>query len=84
MSFKIGPLWSETCSICDFPNVYFCDSKSIEEEVVSCETGRVIVDLKGNPMRMTKIFVRCYCKDCFEDCGGKDYVERLGYYPRAT
>jgi len=63
------------CSICKHPNVYFSMVESYQEDEDCLFFG-------GLSIRFTHFGSKCYCKDCFEDCGGPDYVKRLGCYPR--
>lgn len=70
MQDPMTPKWAQPvhgehhCSICENPNVYYSDVHLIEMPVM-ISLGEII--------RPLSVVSRCYCKDCFEDCGGKDF-----------
>jgi hypothetical protein len=51
-----------SCSICNSPHVYFERPEVWTEEVQI---------LGGNMIQFNNFALKCWCKDCFEDCGGK-------------
>ena len=53
------------CSICKSEKVYFEDFSIIEEEE----------SFMGVPLSRLHYGYRCYCKECFEEYGGKDYAK---------
>lgn len=56
------PLFGDnSCSICDNSNVYYSQIDYWEEELVLAN---------GVPVAFLNMGMKCYCKDCFEDCGG--------------
>jgi hypothetical protein len=62
------PKWAQPfgeerfCSICHSPKVYYERAESWEEKI-ELHIGPII--------RCTNFAMKCWCKDCFEDCGGK-------------
>ncbi len=58
------PIFSDhICSICACPHVHF-EKLDTWEEKVDLENGPIIY--------CTNFAMKCWCKDCFEDCGGKN------------
>jgi len=70
------PKWAQPvfgahcCSICKNEKVYYKQFESWEEAEVT-PTGII---------RSTCFALKCWCKDCFEDCGGKlsDWTPKRG------
>lgn len=62
------PKWAQPfceerrCSICNSPKVYYERSESWDESI----------ELEFGPtLYCTNFAMKCWCKDCYEDCGGK-------------
>jgi hypothetical protein len=50
------------CSICSYHKVYYEKIVHFPQKV-ALESGPII--------EFNRLAMKCYCKDCFEDCGGK-------------
>lgn len=51
----------QACSICSSKEVYFSSLEKWEEKC----------DIPGGPVIVIDNFaLKCWCKDCYEDCGG--------------
>jgi hypothetical protein len=59
------------CSICKSDKVYFEDFSMVEEDA----------SYLGIPISHIHYGYRCYCKECFEEYGGNDYVKGLSTDP---
>lgn len=63
------PSWAQPlgedrfCSICNSPNVYYERIESWDEKF----------ELEHGPILFcTNFAMKCWCKDCYDDCGGKN------------
>ena len=68
MEINQPPKWAQpmfggkrVCSICSSKKVYYERPSSWEE---SYDIGR------GPIVNFTNVAMKCWCKDCFENCGG--------------
>jgi len=63
-----APKWAQPicaehkCSICEHPIVYY--SK------IDTWTGEAVLNT-GHVVEFLNMAMKCWCKDCFEDCGGQ-------------
>lgn len=68
------PKWAQplgeprVCSICAFAEVYYERPE---------EWGQVFDSVFGPIILSKNMSMKCWCKDCYEDCGGR-HVERNG------